>query len=265
MFQFLQIITEFDEYLLLLAIFLGFLGGLFDNSFGMGYGLLSPIFVFIGFDILVVVPTLLLSQAITGFSGTIFHSLNKNVNFGSKETRESRIYYLFTFAGVVGTIFAVFFAINLPDLFLLLYIGLMMMIIGIIVLFKINFGGSWNKLYAISVIAGFNKAISGGGYGPLVTSGQLMAGGEVRNSVGVTQFSESTISILAFLLYFVFNDFAQIMLTIQLAIIMVFSGMFSAPIGAIIARKLDESVARKVVAWLSISIGIITLLRILLL
>ena len=246
MFQFLQIITEFDEYLLVLAIFLGFLGGLFDNSFGMGYGLLSPIFVFIGFDILVVVPTLLLSQAITGFSGTIFHSLNKNVNFGSKETRESRIYYL-------------------PDLFLLLYIGLMMIIIGIIVLFKINFGGSWNKLYAISVIAGFNKAISGGGYGPLVTSGQLMAGGEVRNSVGVTQFSESTISILAFLLYFVFNDFAQIMLTFQLAIIMVFSGMFSAPIGAMIARKLDESVARKVVAWLSISIGIITLLRILLL
>jgi uncharacterized membrane protein YfcA len=148
---------------------------------------------------------------------------------------------------------------------MLLYIGFMMVFVGAIVLFKIRFDGGWHKLYAVSIIAGFNKAISGGGYGPLVTSGQLMSGGSVRSSVGVTQFSESTISILGFLLYFIFHNFVQIWLTIQLAIIMVFSGMFSAPLGAIIARKLDEEIARKTVPILAITLGIITLFRIFLL
>lgn len=258
-----QLITEFDVFLLLAALTLGFLGGLFDNSFGMGYGLLSPIFVFMGFDILVVVPTLLLSQAITGFSGTVFHQLNNNVNFGSGHSRELKIYLLFTITGIIGTILAVIFAFNFSDFAIMLYIGLMMLTVGLIVLFKVNFGKSWLKLYAISIIAGFNKSISGGGYGPIATSGQLMSGGQVRNSVGVTQFSESTISIIGFMLYFILNDFVQIYLTIQLAIIMVLSGMFSAPIGAMIARKLDEEIARKTVAFLSMTLGIIMLLRIL--
>jgi hypothetical protein len=257
-----QFITELDVYLLIIVLILGFLGGLFDNSFGMGYGLLTPIFIFMGFDILVIVPTLLLSQAMTGFSGTIFHSININVNFGSANNRETRIYILFTITGIIGTILAVIFALTFSHLFMLLYIGFMMITVGAIFLFRIRFDGGWHKLYAISIIAGFNKAISGGDYGPLVTSGQLMSGGNVRNSVGVTQFSESTISILGFLLYFILNNFVQIWLTIQLAIIMVFSGMFSAPIGAIIARKLDEEVARKTVAILAISLGIITLVRI---
>lgn len=260
-----QFIQEFDIYLLLIALILGFLGGLFDNSFGMGYGLLSPIFVLLGFNLLVIVPTLLLSQAMTGFSGTIFHAINKNIRFKSGESRQSKIYFLFTITGITGTVLAVIFAINFSELIILIYIGSMMILLGFIVISKFHFNGSWNKLLAISVVAGFNKAISGGGYGPLVTSGQMMTGSSVRDSVGITQFSESTISMIAFLLYFIVNDLVQMMLTVQLAIIMVLSGMFSAPIGALIARKLNEEIARIVVAGLSITLGTITLLRILLL
>ncbi|TFG08680.1 MAG: sulfite exporter TauE/SafE family protein [Promethearchaeota archaeon] len=259
-----QFIKEFDIYLLIIVLILGFIGGLFDNSFGMGYGLLTPIFIILGFNLLVIVPTLLLAQAMTGFSGTIFHSLNKNIDFRSRKNRETKIYFLFTITGIIGTVLAVIFAVTFSELFMLIYIGSMMIVVGFIVLLKIRLNGSWHSLYVISIIAGFNKAISGGGYGPLVTNGQLMSGSEVRESVGVTQFSESTISIIGFLLYFILNDFIQIMLTIQLAIIMVLSGMFSAPIGAIIARYLSEKIARTTVAWLSITLGIITLLRILL-
>ena len=90
-----------------------------------------------------------------------------------------------------------------------------------------------------------------------------MSGSEVKHSVGVTQFSESTISALGFLLYVVLNDFSQIILTFQLAIIMVISGMISAPVGAMVARKLREDVARITVAVLSMTLGTISLLRIL--
>ena len=154
-------ITEFTSSLLLIALILGFLGGLFDNSFGMGYGLLTPIFIFLNFSLRVIVPTLLLSQAITGFSGTIFHQMFKNVDFNRAENRDSKIYMLFIFTGIIGTVLAVLFSVTLPEALALLYIGLMMIVVGVIVLFKISFNGSWTKLYFISAVAGFNKAISG--------------------------------------------------------------------------------------------------------
>ena len=46
---------------------------------------------------------------------------------------------------------------------------------------------------------------------------------------------------------------------------MVISGAFAAPIGALVAKKLKESAARKIVGISSMTLGVITILRILLL
>jgi len=259
----LQLINEINVYILILTVALGFLGGFIDNAFGMGYGLLTPIFIIIGFSPLVVVPTLLLSQAITGFSGTIFHQLYKNVEFKSINNQETKIVILFVVIGITGSIFATIFAITLNDLFMLLYIGTMMIIVGIIVTFKIRFHFSWRKLYIISVIAGFNKAISGGGYGSLVTSGQLMSGIRARTSVGVTQFSECTISAFGYLLYVILIPLSEIILTFQLSIIMALAGLFAAPFGALLVKKIEDDLARKIVGLLSIILGAISLIRLL--
>ncbi|MGV9205088.1 MAG: hypothetical protein ACOC44_13840 [Promethearchaeia archaeon] len=90
-----------------------------------------------------------------------------------------------------------------------------------------------------------------------------MSGSEVKNSVGVIQFSECILSSLAFLIYFIFNDFVKIIFTIQLAMIMVISGAFAAPLGALVAKKLKESTARKIAGLSSMKLGAITILRIL--
>ncbi|MHA1150419.1 MAG: sulfite exporter TauE/SafE family protein [Promethearchaeota archaeon] len=261
----LKYITEFDIYLLIIVLICGFIGGLLDNSFGMGYGLLTPIFILMGFHLLIIVPSLLLSQAITGFSGSFFHILHKNIDLTSRGDRESRIVILFTTTGIIGTLFAVIFTIAISELLILLYIGIMMILIGVVVLYKINFNESWNKLIGISVIAGFNKAISGGGYGSLVTSGQLMTGSTMRNSIGVTQLSESLISILAFILYMYLHETFQFWLSVQLALSMLITGILAAPLGAKIAKVLNDETGRKTVAFLSIILGVIMLLRILLL
>ncbi|MCK4232918.1 hypothetical protein KAX75_00695, partial [candidate division WOR-3 bacterium] len=45
-----------------------------DSSLGMGYGtILSPVLIIMGFDPLIVVPSILLSQAVGGFTASIFH------------------------------------------------------------------------------------------------------------------------------------------------------------------------------------------------
>jgi uncharacterized protein len=256
-------ITQLTFDLLILTIILGFIGGLFDNSFGMGYGLLTPIFFSLGFSLLVIVPTLLLSQAITGFSGAIFHLLFKNVDFKTVKSKESKVAILFTFTGILGIIFALLFIISFPVIVMNLYLGLMMISVGLIVLFNLSLVDSWKRLYFIAAIAGFNKAISGGGYGTLVTSGQLMTGSKVRNSIGATQLSEAILSILSYILYISsLIDFSETILTIQLSLIMIISGVAASPIGALIAKKLKEETARKVVGILSVSLGAISLIRI---
>jgi uncharacterized membrane protein YfcA len=144
---------------------------------------------------------------------------------------------------------------------MLLYIGSMMIIVGIIVAFKIRFHFSWRKLYLISAIAGFNKAISGGGYGSLVTSGQIMSGIIVKKSIGVTQFSECTISAFGYLMYIILIPFSEIILTLQLSIIMSLAGLFAAPFGALLVKKIKDNLARKIVGILSIILGLISLIR----
>ncbi|MFO7835848.1 MAG: sulfite exporter TauE/SafE family protein [Candidatus Thorarchaeota archaeon] len=244
---------------------LGFLGGFVDNAFGMGYSLLTPIFVFLGFDPLLVVPTLLLSQTVAGLSGSVFHHVYENVDFKVREGRQTRIYLLFTATGVVGAILSATLAVTLPEWFMLLYIGLMLLIVGIIVPFKLSFTGGWWKIYLASGIGGFNKAIAGGGYGPLVTSAQIMCGTKVKSSVGTTQFSEATISSIGFLIYFVLNGKFALISVIQPMIVLVVSGAVAAPTGALLVKRLDEDVSRNAVGVFSIILGLITVGRLLIL
>jgi hypothetical protein len=261
----MQVLTDPGTILLLVMILLGFLGGFVDNAFGMGYSLLTPIFILIGFDPLIVVPTLLLSQTVAGLTGSVFHRLFKNIEFSSPNRREAKIYILFTTIGVIGAVISATLAVTLPDWFMLAYIGLMMLIVGIVVHFKISFTGGWWKMYLASGIGGFNKAISGGGYGPLVTSVQIMTGSDVKSSVGITQFSESTISSIAFLMYIALTDIYRVILVLQSAIVMVVTGAAAAPLGALFVRRLDERRARRVVGTCSVLLGLVTLLRLFLL
>lgn len=257
----MQVLTDPGTPLLLAIIILGFIGSFVDNAFGMGYSLLTPIFILIGFDPLIVVPLLLLSQTVAGLSGSIFHRLFRNIEFTSPDQREARIYLLFTTIGVIGAVISATLAVTLPDWFMLTYIGLMMLIVGIVVRFKVSFSGGWWKLYLASGLGGFNKAISGGGYGPIVTSVQIMTGSEVKSSVGITQFSEATISSIAFLMYVVLSDIYQVTLVMQAALIMVVTGALAAPVGALFVRKLDDRRARRVVGTCSVLLGLVTLLR----
>lgn len=149
-------------------------------------------------------------------------------------------------------------------MFVVIYISIMLVAVGIIMIVKIRFKFSWIKLYIISGLSAFNKAVSGGGYGPVATTGQIMAGREVKNSVAVTEFSEAFISVFTFLLYFIYFlifGYPQLFEMIVILIIMAVSGAIAAPLGALITKKISKKKGRKVVGGFSIALGVITLLR----
>jgi uncharacterized membrane protein YfcA len=176
-----------------------------DSGIGMMYGtLLSPVLILASFEPKVVVPSLLLSQAIGGFFATYHHNKFGNAKFSLK-SEDLKIAAFIFFLGVLAVIVGAFIGLKLPSFYLKLYIGILCIIMGSIVLAKRTFVFSWFKLSLISILSAFNKAISGGGYGPIVASGNIASGLKSKQSIGITDFAEAPICLASFIAWVALN------------------------------------------------------------
>ena len=95
--SFLAIFTP----ILIVITVLAFIFELMDASLGIGFGTaFSPILLIIGYDISIVVPSILASELVAGLVAMIFHALLKNVRLGNKRVfkrrrrRKSKVYSL---------------------------------------------------------------------------------------------------------------------------------------------------------------------------
>ena len=191
--------------LFITIFFMAFFCEYIDSAFGMGYGtILTPVLLIMGFEPSVVVPAILLSQATGGFAASIFHHKLENMDI-KKNSRDFKISVLISLTGIFATIFAAFIAINISKIFLKTYIGILVISMGLILLTKKKFTFSWNRMLFLSLLSSFNKGISGGGFGPLITAGQVVSGQKGKNAVGVTVFTEIPICLTGAFTYFFMN------------------------------------------------------------
>jgi len=56
-------------------------------------------------------------------------------------------------------------------------------------------------MFTFAALAGFNKGVGGGGYGPVVTIGGLISGVPVKSMIAVTAICEGTVSSFAILVW----------------------------------------------------------------
>ena len=246
-----------DLILIIVIVIIAFICSYIDCTFGMGYGtLMCPILLIFGYAVSTVVPVLLLSQLFIGGTASIFHHAFKNANFHPKE-KDLRKVLLFTAFGAIAVVFAVFIVITVPNFYLMLYIAIMILIVGAMLLFRISFVISKKNLYWISSISAFNKAISGGGFGPIVTSGQMMTGSEVKNAVAITTLSETFLSAFGFTLYIIFGG----ILDLWLAFFIIIGGIIATPFGAIQTKKIKEEKARLIIGIVVLSLGFMILIK----
>ena len=47
----------------------------------------------------------------------------------------------------------------------------------------------------------FDKGIGGGGYGPIVTSGQIVTGIDAKSAIGIMSLTEGIVSIISVIMY----------------------------------------------------------------
>lgn len=246
--------------LILILILIGlmaFVCEYIDCSFGMGYGtILSPILLIMGYETYAVVPAILFSQAIGGFSASMFHHKNGNVKFGLK-TRDSLIVYIIAISGVAATVFAVFVAVTVSQTIVKTYIGTLILIIGLIMLSGYSFAFRFRKMIYVGLISAFNKGISGGGFGPLVTGGQIVSGQGHKSAIGITTMAEAPICIAGFIAYYFMKGIPDWKLLAVLSI----GAILSTPFGAITTKKLDDRYLKKILGIFVTVLGAWALLK----
>lgn len=253
-----------------------------DATLGMGYGTtLTPLLMLLfGFSPLQIVPAILLSELVTGLLAGFTHHSVGNVNLMPKTIRISRIIRSFRENGVaksinrglplhlrvtmvialcsiIGTVASVFIAVKLPKFYLSLYIGLLVLVIGIVILVTIhrNFGFSWKKIIGLGLIASFNKGMSGGGYGPVVTGGQLIAGVEGKSAVGITSLAEGLTCIVGVCAYL----FIKGNIDWKLAPYLVIGAVLSVPLSAFSVKLIKTNQLKVLIGILTIILGLFTL------
>jgi len=236
----------------ILIILLAFVCEYIDSTLGMGYGTtLTPLLLLMGYQPLQIVPAVLLSELITGLSAGFFHHKAKNVNLRAG-TMAFKIAMVMAGCSVFGTLIAVVVALKIPSFVLKLYIGILVLSMGILILVTLNktFRFTWKKITSLGLLAAFNKGISGGGYGPLVTSGQILSGVNSKNAIGITSLAEGLTCLVGVIMYLTFTNH-----TIEwvLAPSLVVGALASVPLSALTVKRLKTH-------WLKLAVGIGTLI-----
>lgn len=246
--------------LAVIVIALAFVCEYIDSSLGMGYGTtLTPLLLLFGFKPLQIVPSLLLSEFITGILAGFFHHKHRNVNF-KKGTMDSKIAGLMSACSVVGALVAVFVAIKLPPFYLKLYIGLIVLAMGIIILATLRrtFAFSWKKISLLGLIAAFNKGLSGGGYGPIVTGGQIISGVASKSAVGITSLAEGVTCLVGVTAYFAVTNHT---IDWKLAPYLVIGAVLSVPLATLTVKRMKGDRLKIGVGVATLVLGIFTLAK----
>ncbi|ACH38649.2 membrane protein DUF81, putative [Citrifermentans bemidjiense Bem] len=201
-------------YLVLAAITMEFI----DSSMGMMYGtVLSPLLIIMNYDVKNVVPSLLISQALGGFIASWRHHHHKNANLNSGTT-DHQIATTIIWFGVFASAVGVMLSVRIPVKILNTYIGILVTLIGSMILLGRSIVLTNGKIYLLGFVSAFNKALSGGGFGPLVAGGQLVLSNRCeKGAIASTDFAEAPICLISFLIWIGINGFPPLALCMPLA------------------------------------------------
>ncbi len=221
-----------------------------DSSLGMGYGTtLTPLLLLAGFEPLQIVPAVLLSELLTGIAAGVMHHRDGNVDL-MRDPAARRTFGLLAGLSAIGAIAAVLVAVKISAAWFGILIAGIVLTMGLVTVAtarrRIRYRPS--GILAIGLVAAFNKGVSGGGYGPLVTSGQVVSGVPAKHAVAITSVAESFTCAVGLLAYLVLNGGIDWSLTLPLAA----GALLSVPIATATVKRLPES-------WLRLSVGVLTL------
>jgi len=224
-----------------------------DSSLGMGYGTtLTPLLLLAGFAPLDIVPAILLSEAVTGAAAGLLHQRDGNVNF-MRDARARRTAMLLIALSTIGAIAAAMLAVKVSKEVLTLFIATIIVSMGVVIMLTAGRPFRYRPagIVAIGAVAAFNKGLSGGGYGPLVTAGQVVSGLPPKNAVAISSVAESFTCVVGLTAYLALGR----EINWGLAFPLVAGALLSVPIATLTVRRMPEKGFRRVVGVVTLILG----------
>ena len=243
----------------LLAMFFEFM----DASAGMGFGTaLTPLLLILGFDPLQIVPVVMVQQGVAGLVGAVLHREFENVEWKFKPMSETvKLWLIIAAAGCAAVIFsitAVYGLFKVAKIWIKLYVAILLLVMGFVSILQARKERPYRpmRMLGFATLAGFNKGVGGGGYGPVVTVGGLMSGVPVKSMLAVTAISEGTVSTIAVVVWLAMLSTG---VTIDFVLLpsMMLATMFSAVAAPYMTRVFPEKLWRYIVPTYCVIVAVL--------
>lgn len=264
-----------------------------DSSLGMGYGTALVIILYLlGFDPSRTVFPILVAGVAGGLVSSLFHVLFKNITMERESalrrvqikapgddvklyytsrtmSKDTRVVLIFTASGVLAAITGVFLSIairglDVAQLVMKVYIAVLVLVLGIVMSMNVKERGFSLKIIVITaLIGGFNKSVSGGGFGPVVTAGQVMSGREGKQAVASTSVAESVISLVGIALYSIVELYSgQAYALIELVLPLTIGGCVAAPFSSYFASRVAKERLKRYITVALVVLAVLMLVKI---
>lgn len=234
--------------------FVGALAQLVDGALGMAYGVISST-VLLGFG----VPPSVASASVhtaelftTAASGTA-HIANRNIDW--------KLFRRLVPFGVAGGVLGTYVLTSVDGSTIRPFVAAYLGVIGVMLTLR-----SFRKMPRtqtpmglvppLGAAGGFLDSVGGGGWGPIVTSGLLGAGGQPRYVIGTVNAAEFLVTLavsLSFLLALVTGHWEEAgdLSTHALSVLgLIAGGILAAPLAGFAVRKIPERLLLRIVGIL---------------
>jgi uncharacterized membrane protein YfcA len=202
----------------------------------------------------------LFSELLSGLAAGALHQRDGNVDL-LRDRHARRTLMLLTVLSAAGALAAVTLAISIPKFWFSLAIVAIVLAMGVVILAtrKRQIRYRSGNVVAIGLVAAFNKGLSGGGYGPLVTAGQVVSGLPAKHAVAITSIAEAFTCLVGLGAYLVLKGGLDWTLATPLAA----GALLSVPVATLTVKRMPESAIRAAVGVVTLGLGILSLTKLL--
>lgn len=186
------------------VVFLAVVFEFLDASAGMGYGTaFTPLLIIMGFDPMQIVPVIMIQQACASLTSSYIHREYGNVEWQFRPMSETfKLCLIIAITGSLAVIFSitsVYAILKLASVWVKLYVCVLLLGMGVISVIHLRGTKAYRpkRMLFFGALAGFNKGIGGGGYGPVLTIGGMMSGVPVKSMIAVTALSEGVVCVVS--------------------------------------------------------------------
>ena len=243
----------------IILIVFAFVAEIIDGGLGMGYGVsLTSFLLSIGFATAVASASVHMSEIFTTIVSGVSH-----FRFGNFD---KKIFKFLIFGGLPGGILGAYFAVKLQNFsFIKPVISGVLLFFGLVIIIKFirkkqreeeYLIPRIRKLMPLGFVAAFVDAIGGGGWGPVTTPALIVTNSHPKKTIGSVNFAEFFITLaisLTFLLTLAEIDWGVV-------VPLIFGGLISAPMAALLTRKLNHRVLGIIVGTLIMLLSLRTIL-----